>query len=252
MNEIEKYEFTDEANNLIEVYLQKVSIKLFEAKMTPREITDSIEELREHIINYCIIKSGNNQVITTDLIRTAIQKLGDPELIGKTLRNELDFKSEVLLTTKTKSSDKRSYQIRVKDMTSTYTALTWSLFCLYLFYLIGYNKSFFEGLLFFNYLVLFGIFWKVTTNPLYKVNKTLRNGVKMNMISFIVPLAYFLEAAYHIFAEMYLYRGLFISPIFPIFFTLWLITITSEVAKENYKNKITEIRDWIKYNQSPS
>jgi len=34
MNEIEKYEFTDEANKLIDNYLEKVSIKLTEVKIS--------------------------------------------------------------------------------------------------------------------------------------------------------------------------------------------------------------------------
>lgn len=88
-------QFTKEAIAMLEHYLLRYEESLIRSNMSPEEIEDILEEVRQHIIDHCKLKAGDENVITTDQVRSAIQKLGEPEIVEKVLQEELDAFEQV-------------------------------------------------------------------------------------------------------------------------------------------------------------
>ncbi len=88
--------FTAEAKSLFDSYIEKVKEFLRVELADESEINESIEEISNHLLDYCTHMAGNDSIITTDILKQGIKKLGDPKIIGQVLADELELYDQLV------------------------------------------------------------------------------------------------------------------------------------------------------------
>jgi hypothetical protein len=222
---------TDEARIIITKYIDEVTFVLGESDLNETEISASINELTEHLVSLCKLKSDEKGIITTDLVHSAIQKLGSPKQIRDTLIGELEFNEELLSLhrkTKTKKIDEQSEPIKTKrdytiDITAGFIAnifyiLSWSLTGCLFFIAFGGDEFMFLYLVIYIFTVLFLMF--IRSHKSYNYNSYLNSNVKLNLHIVGTPILYFTYFFSH---------GLYYSPLVLI---IWLMIATTNMGRE--------------------
>ncbi|MHA2251182.1 MAG: HAAS signaling domain-containing protein [Candidatus Kariarchaeaceae archaeon] len=238
-------DFTEEAVKTLNKYLKEVKSSLKATELKPDEIEESINDLKSHIIQYCLFKGEHDEIITTDLVKAAIHKLGDPEVIGETLQNELEFSEitspfrvtdeEIVSDRRQDSSESRfTLNITVNSIVILYQIVNWLFTGLVIFLIFGIQGV--EVLMLMAYILSFMLLLTTRSLSSYSTNKYLSDNVSINTHLVLVPLIYFGIIIFNI-------ANRTIDIIMPTIFVMWIYVIVSPYGKEYleklYKSIIT-------------
>ncbi len=156
--------------------------------MLPDEIKDVLEEVREHIIDYCRLKAGEDTVITTDQVRSAIQKLGEPHIVEKVLQEELEtfeqIKESPQVTEITVTAEQAATIFRILSILSTVIGIVFVLYDASRYPVFGLYAT--HVLLF---LISLGWYQLIRTRPEFDSNVYLERSIRLNAIHLLVPQA---------------------------------------------------------------
>ena len=238
-----KKAFTEEATKVLEGYVSAVSKALEETELTHEEIEESVEELRYHIIAQCEIRSKGD-VISTDLVRLSIKKLGDPKTIAESLQSELNFSEEVKDEQFNSGSSPQTfnypptsgYKIKASHMSALYGTFCWLMTATVVF--VAFDQQFRD------LAYLFALFYGMAVGGLimtrnldaYMYNRHLQRYVKPNIHTSIVPLIYVIFVLYGFVAVS---NGALWTV--PASLVLWLILASTEYGRQYYLNLASSI-----------
>jgi len=88
---MENDNFTEGAKDFFFRYLQELRASLYESGLSKDEVEESIEDIYQHILSNCTFRAGPGSIITKDIVSKSLHKLGDPDIIQRTLAAELNF-----------------------------------------------------------------------------------------------------------------------------------------------------------------
>jgi len=236
-------QYTEEAIQVLESYISAVGKALQETDLTESEIEESLNDLRYHITAQCEIRSSSN-IISTDLIKLSIKKLGDPKTIARSLQSELDFQtdmqertSRIDPSTHTEPNTTSRIKITAGHLTAIYSTFSWLITSIWIFLLFGPTFS--------NWLWLFPMIFMLAVGSLfatrnlesYMYNRHLQQHIKPNIHTNITPL---------LFIASYL-AGFILIPTrmiwtLPLTIIIWLILSTTEYGREFYLDIINEAK----------
>ena len=240
-------EFTEEALTVLESYVTAVGKALEETELTPTEIEESINDLRDHIIAHCEIRS-NSKVITTDLVNTSIKKLGNPTSIAQSLQSELDIVSVVedeLGRSRDTSQETielpSTFNIKAGHLTAFYSVICWLMTSVVIFVL--YHGNFAPLSLLYPYLMGAALGMLILSRNLsaFSYNKHLQQHIRPNTHTSIVPLIYIVGG----FANLYNLpaNALWTTPTSLV---LFLILASTEYGRNFYLDLISRLVTRIK------
>ena len=127
--------FTEDAKDLFFKYLQELRASLYESGLTKAEVEESVDDIYEHIVSNCIFRAGYGKTVTKDIVRKALEKLGDPEIIQRTLASELDFMEEHKRVVAVKDNSQDHFLFRAHHIRTLYLLLNaFFIFDLYIAY----------------------------------------------------------------------------------------------------------------------
>jgi hypothetical protein len=229
--------FTEEARKIVNTYLDDVRNALHDTELTEEEINESLDELKEHIISYCHLKSEQDEIITTDKVKNAMKKLGEPKVIAETLQGELNFnyevKNEVLGANHTSfsrpSGPQYLYQFhfRAKHLVALYMVLNWVLTLIMFFLVFGLHEALQYYPWFYGFSVL--CHYGLQNTKWVKINSYLRDNLKLSNHLMFTPFIYV------VFSLIY-YRSFSDFPILvPPVITIWLFISTTKSGREFYE-----------------
>lgn len=238
-------EFTEEAIQVFESYLSGVRTALEETELDEAEISSSIDELRFHIVSQCELRAKGN-IVTTDLVRTSIKKLGDPKSIAESLQSELDFADEVDMApvrSRARQPEPESIEIRAKHISALYATLCWLMTAVAIF--VSYSAEFSNLAWLYPMLYLTSVGTLIATRNLdaYMYNSHLQQHVKPNIHTSILPAIY----------GILTYSNLVHLPLddvwtVPAILVLFLILGSTSYGREYYIETFQLIRDIIEDN----
>lgn len=229
--------FTEEARKIVNSYIDDVKLALHETELTENEIDESLDELKEHIISYCHLKSEPDEIITTDKVKNAIKKLGEPKVIAETLQGELSFnyevKNEVIGGNRTSnlSTSKPEYLIqfhfRAKHLVALYTVLNWTLTLIMFFLVFGLDQA----LLYYPWIYGFNVitYYSLQNSKWVKINDYLHENLKLSNHLMFTPLIYV------IFSLIYFRSFDAFAILVPLVITIWLFITTTKAGRDFYE-----------------
>ncbi|MCE7736797.1 MAG: hypothetical protein GPJ54_18080 [Candidatus Heimdallarchaeota archaeon] len=234
-------QLTNEARTLLDKYLASVALSYKEIGMNGREITETIQEVHEHIIKLGSFYAGEGELVSTDLVRKAIQKLGDPEIIKRTLIEEQAFLQDhqkslenqsLLIQTK----DKKSVGIRVVNLVRLFVLLSWVMTSSIIFMIFRYEEALMVGQV--SYLLIAVIIFTSKSSSIYSKNSIMQSKIKFNLHIVIFPFIY-------LFSMIVLnsYNPFILDP---VMITLWLLLHTDKTNRQYYIDQYKSMRSYMR------
>lgn len=228
---------TSEADKLFKKYIGQLTKSYIEMGLTQTEITESIDELSLHILSLAKFYVGESNLITTDPIRKAITKLGEPSVIKLAFDEEMEFSQSLLkrlIQTKPifeKQIIENTKEIQVKDVVKLYSLVSYLAIGSLIFQIFGYEFASYTASISYISLVLawLGIKSQVP------INQNLILQEKLGNVLFLVLFPFIYMAVFAFYSVTTLDLFLFN----PVMIIMWLIVITQKDTKE-YFTKLYE------------
>lgn len=240
IEDVESTSITNEAEEILTKYISAVAHSYKEIGLSNTEINETINEVKEHIVKLSSFYAGEGEIVSTDLIKKAIKKLGDPEVIKNTLieekgffeENQLKLFSDELLNQKSPGAQ---YGIRAINLVRIYEFISWVMTASIIFLMFNYDAALYIGQLayFFGFLILYF----VKSSSIYKSNSLLRERIRMNFHIAIFPIVYLIVK----FAinQSSSYFG------DPMMITLWLIIHTNKDNRNYYIEQRKVLKSYL-------
>lgn len=223
---------TNEGKETIQKYMQNLNDVYVDMGFTKVEIKEIISDMKDHIIHLSSFYADNGTAITSEHILRAIKKVGDPEIIRKTLATdeeiirELKPQSEVVSVSYNRKKD---MNLTVKNSIAIFNFLSW-LTTFSSFLLLFYAKDYYRVTPIPLYaLILFYVILR--TSKAYQHNKTLQESVKINFHMFLYPILHFYFSIFKHFRSLH----------DPFIITLMLYLISKE-----WRNIYASISNFVK------
>ncbi len=203
--------FTQEANAMLEHYIKSYGESLRRSHLSDEEIHDVLMEVREHIIENCKIKAGDGNIVTTDLVRSAIKKFGEPELVEQVLKEEFEVMNQAKgkpmnATELTINAEQTIMIYRTMSMLSTIFGISFVVLDL-----INYESFFFYQVhvLFF----MFSTVWYliIRTRPVFEHNAYLERFLRLDHHQLLIPQIMLIYALFNDSPNFSIFTSLFLS-----------------------------------------
>lgn len=183
-------QFSMEAQQLYQQYISQLTASLKTTDLSADEVNDVIEDVKDHIIDFCIIKSGNAD-ITAEVVSQAIKKLGNPNVIAQTYLDEQQVTQNFLDNNRQVARQPKpaGLVIRAKHLPLSFRILSW-VSSIFVFTIVTYMTV--DGEWYYPplYAVLVLFFVSVIRSEKYAHNTYLQKNFSVNLHLFLTPLVY--------------------------------------------------------------
>ncbi|MCH8907444.1 MAG: hypothetical protein IH840_10180 [Candidatus Heimdallarchaeota archaeon] len=219
---------TNEAEKLFNTYIAELTTSYENIGMTIDEINESIEEVKDHMISLAKFYHGKSGLIPTDVVKKAISKLGEPEIIQRAFTEEI--KLQEVLTEKLLRSEvpfkTGEGEINAKAAASAYSVSFYLTIGSLIFMLFGYTVSIYiSGS---SYVFMALIRYTTRTRVNFERNLMLNDRMGNLFLLLVHPLIYIMLQAVVFTLELNENGNIFN----PIVIFVWFLILTQKETRE--------------------